>query len=651
MEFIKEISKFFKTIGKLFAGIGEFLIKTLKGFENTKNPLFQMYGIKIPVCYLHPFFVIAYLVLKPLKEFLINTVMMTAEPLKYVNLIISLGFSREKWMNWSRSSSQQKNKKLQKMSDIVKDEVDKNITKILWVCFFMLAFSFIFVPLIVAYAYQNTGVALRIMLQIMITTFIVGIIFSNLTSIQSLPITMGIITMVVYSYVRYTRIIAVCAGNKSGSGTIKNKTQPTGRLLPFLFMLQEPMDKTSTKFTNFLAHFGKEGFLSKYIYWIAYPIRIIGILTSGSWFSSSERDLNPPDRLYGFLWWFLNNIDIRTQIFGKSKSFKLYDVEKLKENFYKKFSELNSESFPAPLSTVAAFGEIAFKGLHEKEHMKRGDEEKQIGDEEKQIGDEEKQIGGAVVSDSYKKRYAAKLAVKLKLMELWNAALPCRLRKMMIFFSSLYYGLIILIRLVIIPTLIIRYITSLNIEDLLNNTDRSGRLKGFYVLFLTTVLIINVLSTLIIVFPNPNVNHAAMKPFYLISKYMTMVFFPSFIIAYFFNHIVEGCFESYSAIDKIKKAMDDLTGQSKKTNMSAEQEAARNELQTWLECFYEHNNEKRAAKPGKIKKEANKKYKKAEQYKNNLIKDYGLNTWECPPDEDEPSSDESSETGNLGGVF
>ena len=637
MEFIKEISKFFKTIGKLFAGIGEFLIKTLKGFENTKNPLFQMYGIKIPVCYLHPFFVIAYLVLKPLKEFLINTVMMTAEPLKYVNLIISLGFSREKWMNWYRSSSQQKNKKLQKMSDIVKDEVDKNITKILWVCFFMLAFSFIFVPLIVAYAYQNTGVALRIMLQIMITTFIVGIIFSNLTSIQSLPITMGIITMVVYSYVRYTRIIAVCAGNKSGSGTIKNKTQPTGRLLPFLFMLQEPMDKTSTKFTNFLAHFGKEGFLSKYIYWIAYPIRIIGILTSGSWFSSSERDLNPPDRLYGFLWWFLNKIDIRTQLFGKSKEFKLFDLEKLKENFINKIPELKSEDLPAPFSSAAVFGELAFKGLHEREHKKRNDDEKQVG--------------GGEVNNAKIKREIMKMALKMKLRKNWIAALPCRLRKMMIFFSSLYYGLIILIRLVIIPTLIIRYITSLNIEDLLNNTDRSGRLKGFYVLFLTTVLIINVLSTLIIVFPNPNVNHAAMKPFYLISKYMTMVFFPSFIIAYFFNHIVEGCFESYSAIDKIKKAMDDLTGQSKKTNMSAEQEAARNELQTWLECFYEHNNEKRAAKPGKIKKEANKKYKKAEQYKNNLIKDYGLNTWECPPDEGEPSSDESSETGNLGGVF
>tara|TARA_Y100000389_G_scaffold53903_1_gene49718 strand:- start:251 stop:2170 length:1920 start_codon:yes stop_codon:yes gene_type:complete len=634
--FIKEITKFFKAIGDLFAGIGEFLIKTLMGFENTKNPLFQMPGIKIPVCYLHPFFVIAYLVLQPLKDFLINTVMMAAEPLKYVNLIISLGFSREKWMNWFRSSSQQKNTKLQTMSNNVKDEVDKNITKILWVCFFMLAFSFIFVPLIAAYTYQNTGVALRVMLQIMITTFIVGIIFSNLTFIQTLPITMGIITIVVYSYVRYLRIIAVCAGNKSGSGTVVNETQPTGRLLPFLFMLQEPIDKTSTKFTNFLGNFGKEGFLSKYIYWIAYPIRIIGILTSGSWFSSSERDLNPPDRLYGFLWWFLNKIDIRTQLFGKSKDFKLFDLEKLKEDFINKIPELNSEDLPAPFSSAAVFGELAFKGLHEKAHKKGNDDEKQVG--------------GGEVNNAKIKREIMKMALKMKLRKNWIAALPCRLRKMMIFFSSLYYGSIILIRLVIIPTLIIRYITSLNIEDLLNNTDRTGRLKGFYVLFLTTVLIINVLSTLIIVFPNPNVNHAAMKPFYLISRYMTMVFFPSFIIAYFFNHIVEGCFESYSAIDKIKKAMDDLTGQSKKSKMSAEQEEARNELQTWLECFYEHNNEKRAAKPGKIKKEATQKYKKAEQYKKNLIKEYGLDTWECPPDDGDQSSNESSETGNFGGI-
>ena len=644
--FIKEIAKFFKAIGGLFAGIGEFLIKTLMGFENTTNPLFQMPGIKIPVCYLHPFFVIAYLVLQPLKEFLINTVMIAVEPLKYVNLIISLGFSREKWVNWFRSSSQQKNTKLQTMSDSVKDEVDKYITKILWICFFMLALSFIFVPLIAAYAYQNTGVAIRIMLQIMITTFIVGIIFSNLTSIQSLPITMGIITMIVYSYVRYVRIIAVCIGNKSGSGKVVDETQPTGRLLPFLFMLQEPMDKTSTKFTNFFANFGKEGFLSNYIYWIAYPIRIIGILISGSWFSSSERDLNPPDRLYEFLWWFLNTIDIRTQIFGKSKGLDLFDIEKEKENFSNKVAHFSPESLPAPFSSAAVFGELAFKGIHEREHKKLNDDK-----EKKKLNDDKEQIGGGEVLNPKDKREIMKLAFKMKLRKDWNMALPCRLRKMMIFFSSLYYGLIILIRLVIIPTLIIRYITSLNIDDMLDNTDRTGRAKGFYVLFLTTILIINVLSTLIIVFPNPNVNHAAMKPFYFISRYMTMAFFPSFIIAYFFNHIVEGCFESYSAIDKIKKAMDDLTGQSKKNKMSEEQKQARNDLRTWLECFYENNNEKRAAKPGKIKKEAKKNYKKAEQYKKKLIKEYGLDTWECPPDDGDPISNESSNESSETGTF
>ena len=123
-----------------------------------------------------------------------------------------------------------------------------------------------------------------------------------------------------------------------------------------------------------------------------------------------------------------------------------------------------------------------------------------------------------------------------------------------------------------------------------------------------------------------------------------MVFFPSFIIAYFFNHIVEGCFESYSALGKIKKAMDKLGGQSKKSKMSAEQEKARDDLQNWLQCFYEENgNEKRAAKGGKLKKEATQKYKKAEQYKEKLIREHGLvDNWEydevrCSGDE-EPSS-------------
>ena len=580
-----ELAKFFKIISDLLVGIGEFLINTLLPFDSN-NPLFKMPGIKIPVCYLHPFFLIAYLVLDDVIEKLTSTIMLAAEPLKYVYLIGSL-VSSGKWANWFKISSKQKNKKLQKMSDNIKDEVDKNIRKILWVCFFMLALSFIFVPLVGAYGYQNMGVAIRVILQIMITLFIVGIIFINL---KTGPIITGIITFIVYSFVRYVRIIVACTGVKSGSYKDNGNTQPSGRLMEFLFSIQEPLDRVFTKITNFMAKFGQKRKFSKIIFW---PLRIIGKLLSGSWFSSSEADYNPPDELYGFWKWLLDYIDIPTLFLRNIIPHKILEVAGISVEGQKK-------TLPGPILSNVALEREARKKL----------------------------------------RSAA-----------WEEGADCRERKKMIFLLSLYYGSIILLRLVIIPILIIRHITSLNIDDLLYNTDTTSILKGIWVSFLTTLLIFIVFSTQIIVFPNPKVNRAAMKPFFFISRYMTMVFFPSFIIAYFYSHIVEGCFESYSSLSKIKIAMDKLTGQTKKNKMSEEQKQARNDLRTWLECFYEHNNEKRAAKPGKIKKEATEKYKKAEKYKANLINKYGLDTWDCPlDDEEEEEEEESSETGNFGGM-
>ena len=599
--------KFFKTIGDLFSGIGEFLINILMPFNNTKNPLFKMPGIKIPVCYLHPFFVIAYLVLDVVIEKLTSMIMLVAEPLKYVYLIVSLGSSREKWANWFKISSKQKNKKLQKMSDNIKDEVDKNIKKILWVCFFMLALSFIFVPLVGAYGYQNIGVAIRVILQIMITLFIVGIIFINL---KTGPIITGIITFIVYSFVRYVRIVVACTGVMSGSyKKDKGNTQSSGRLMGFLFVFQERLDDKLTRITNFMAKLGTDKIFSKYIFWPALPFRIIGKPLSGSWFSSSDYEFNDdpnrlePDELYRFWYRLLYKIDIPA--------------------FFLKF--------------VIPNGIRRFLGFGRERPVDKG----QMG------GGAINNFANGPIYDKRKAASAAAAASKLARIAVWKEGADCRERKKMMFLFSLYYGSIILLRLVIIPILIIRHITSLNIDDLLYNTETNGILKGFltvWVSFLTILLIIIVFSTQIIVFPNPKVNRAAMKPFFFISRYMTLVFFPSFIIAYYYSHIVEGCFESYAPIGKIMDAMTKLGGQSKKSKMSAEQEKARDDLQNWLQCFYEENgNEKRAAKGGKLKKEATQKYKKAEQYKEKLIREHGLvDNWEydevrCSGDE-EPSS-------------
>ena len=453
----------------LFSSIGRVLLVSMSGFDKkhkkSKNGIFQTPGIKIPVCLLNPFFVGAWMGYKPIKQRLIEIILLFVEPLTYVYTIYSIGLNFEKIRQLFESSNEYKKIQLQLNHDIVEDIVNNYVPKILWVCFFLLSISFISVPVIVGYAFQNTEPVLRIIIQIMVTSFIVGIIFSNLIFLQTFPIIMSIITIIVYTYVRYIRIMIVCVDNKSSKCKI---TKDDSRAMDTLFVLQSKLDNMFKYIGNLLV---PPGSWNSDFFLI--PIRIIGLLFSGSWFSNTEQNIKKPfpDSLYEFYY------DI---VFGETESVIPNNDSPKNDKLMDRMNNLEN---------------------------------------------------------------------RINLLSNCFEEVPCYERKKMIFFSSFYYGSIILSRLVIIPILITNYIISKNLDD--STTDEVTKI---IVLLLTLLLIIIVLSTLIIIFPNPKGNKAVMKPFIIISLYMTVIFLPSFIIAWRANNIVFGCFDNYDAFKKLNKA-------------------------------------------------------------------------------------------------
>lgn len=543
---IKKLTKFFTTLAKAFASM-------LTPFKS-KVPFLKMPGIKVPVCYLNPFFVVAYIFVDSIVEKITKVLFNTVFWLSPLMLFFELGFNPNKWNRWIKLSQNAKKKKLKKFNDIIIKYIKKRLIYILRVIFFMLAFSIIFVPLLVVQFYQNAKIGLRIIAQCLITFLIVGIPILNSKFLQSYPILMSIVTLTVYNYVRYFRIIFQCFSISDIDSDVPKASQGNvssyDRVLPWLFNIQESMDTKMSEASKILENLGKD---SDYFYYPTMPLRAIGLLFTGSWFKSHDDE---PDKLYKLILWFLNLIDIKVMIFGRFKGFNIYPSDKIKDEFLNKFEEINSDELPEPLSSAIFWNDLVFNLNHNKEH-KLDDKEKQVGG-----GD-----GSVANLNEMKKLYR-----KFKIGQIWRKGQRCRDSKLKLFVSSIYYSCIVLIRIILIPVLMVRFITSFNITKLIYSDDVLSNLLGNLILFLTIILIINIIVTTIIIFPNPRCNLTSLQPFVYPSLLMTVVFLPSFLITYFYRNVVDGCFDSYDSWKAVDKAFNKLIGASKKRVKEMEME-------------------------------------------------------------------------------
>ena len=107
-------------------------------------------------------------------------------------------------------------------------------------------------------------------------------------------------------------------------------------------------------------------------------------------------------------------------------------------------------------------------------------------------------------------------------------------------------------RLLIIPGLLLGLITRLIKLDR-TITDVAAALIA---IFLGFILIL----TAIIMIPNAKCDPKILAPVRQASKYITMVALPSFIVAWFFPELIEGCFDCFEGVDTVKKGFDKMMG-------------------------------------------------------------------------------------------
>ena len=126
------IQNFIEGLIKVFEGIFTLLANSLLPFKG-KGPLSSIPGLRIPVCFLNPFFVLAYMVVPKIKKIITESLMPATFPFRYAAYQGEL---------YGDESFEQVNKRAEKF-------INDKITTILWIIFFMLALAFIFVPPIV----------------------------------------------------------------------------------------------------------------------------------------------------------------------------------------------------------------------------------------------------------------------------------------------------------------------------------------------------------------------------------------------------------------------------------------------------------------------------------------------------------------------
>ena len=126
------IQSFIEGLILVFKGIAELLVASLSPFDG-KGPFSKIPGLRIPVCFLNPFFVIAYMIVPKIKKLITESLMPATFPLRYAAYQAEI---------YGDESFEQVNKRAEKF-------INDKITTILWIIFFMLALAFIFVPPIV----------------------------------------------------------------------------------------------------------------------------------------------------------------------------------------------------------------------------------------------------------------------------------------------------------------------------------------------------------------------------------------------------------------------------------------------------------------------------------------------------------------------
>ena len=93
---IKGLADVVQGIMLVFKGLGELLVSILSPFEG-KGIFSSIPGLRIPVCFLNPFFVLAYMVVPKIKRLIRESLMPATYPIREARLQLARARNPRKW--------------------------------------------------------------------------------------------------------------------------------------------------------------------------------------------------------------------------------------------------------------------------------------------------------------------------------------------------------------------------------------------------------------------------------------------------------------------------------------------------------------------------------------------------------------------------
>ena len=228
------IQGFIEGLILVFKGIAELIMSSLAPFDG-KGPFSNIPGLRIPVCFLNPFFVIAFMIVPGIKKYIIGMLMPSTYPLRYGRFMLGKR-DNERWKDINKETE---------------DFIQEKLTILLWVIFFMFALAFIFLPPIFGKIMISLPQILNLVIPTLFSVFLIPVLL--LTLRRYINIYILILTGLVA--IRYTwRGIyqAISIARKK----IGNKGGPAGESPnPILDKAQKMFDKTLSRVPGAFAYF------------------------------------------------------------------------------------------------------------------------------------------------------------------------------------------------------------------------------------------------------------------------------------------------------------------------------------------------------------------------------------------------------------
>ena len=230
------IQGFIEGLILVFKGIAELIMSSLAPFDG-KGPFSNIPGLRIPVCFLNPFFVIAFMIVPGIKKYIIGMLMPSTYPLRYGRFMLGKR-DNERWKDINKETE---------------DFIQEKLTILLWVVFFMFALAFIFIPPIFGKIMVSLPEIINLVIPTLFSVFLIPLLLLRLRKYINIYILMlTALVAITYSWREIYNVVSIARKKFGDSGGAEGDA-----VNPILYRMQIVLDRFISRIPCVLAYRNK----------------------------------------------------------------------------------------------------------------------------------------------------------------------------------------------------------------------------------------------------------------------------------------------------------------------------------------------------------------------------------------------------------